>query len=62
MQTDMNKKEEKKSGLYYDGNVEMYIDGEWPEGDMSSRAEIFAGFQTELNDGPFNWAGAGATV
>jgi hypothetical protein len=53
-------KEEEKSGLYYNGNVEMYIDGEWPEGDMSSRAEVFAGFQTELNDGPFNWAGAGA--
>lgn len=54
------KEEEKKSGIFYDGNIEMYIDGEWPEGDMSSRAEVFAGFQTELDGGPVTWAGAGA--
>jgi len=41
-------KEEEKSGLYYDGNIEMYIDGEWPEGDMSSRAEISQGFKQNL--------------
>ena len=52
--------EEKQSGLYYNGNLEMYIDDEYPEGEFNSRAEVFAGFQTELSDGPFSWAGAGA--
>jgi hypothetical protein len=57
---DGHEQTEKKSGLYYDGNIEMYIDGQYPEGDMNSRAEVFGGYQTELTDGPFNWAGAGA--
>jgi hypothetical protein len=39
---DGHEQTEKKSGLYYDGNIEMYIDGQYPEGDMNSRAEVLS--------------------
>jgi hypothetical protein len=52
---------EEETGFYINGELEVYLDDEWPEGDIDTRGEVFAGFQKKLNDhGPVDWVGAGA--
>lgn len=41
---------EEETGFYINGELEVYIDDEWPEGDIDTRGEVFAGFQKKLND------------
>ena len=45
------------TGLFVNGNVEMYYDPDLYDSDIDSRAEVFVGLQSEL-EGPLSWAGA----
>lgn len=49
------------TGLFVNGNVEMYYDPDLYDSDIDSRAEVFVGLQSEL-DGPLSWAGASSRL
>jgi len=48
------------SGLFINGEIEMYYDPDTYTSDIDSRAEIITGLQGELDAGPINWAGGSA--
>ena len=45
------------TGMFVNGNIEVFYDPDTYDSDFDTRAEVFVGLQSEL-DGPIDWAGA----
>ena len=45
------------TGMFINGNVEVFYDPDTYDSDFDTRAEVFVGIQSEI-DGPIEWAGA----
>ena len=48
------------SGLFINGEIEMYYDEDTYNSHIDSRAEIITGLQSEIDAGPIDWAGGSA--
>jgi hypothetical protein len=48
------------AGLFVNGELEIYYDDDTYTSDIDSRAEIITGLQSDIDAGPFNWAGGSA--